>query len=59
MYQVRIITKKSYSNNHPCFFSGPNEPYKTVTEARLAAMNYAQSEGIVDYEIEASLVSCL
>lgn len=60
MFEVTIYDTKRYKNVGPQFFVGPNEQYRTLTEALAAANEWIKSSiNSSDLQIRSSTVGFL
>lgn len=60
MYCVTIYNKKKHCDVGPTFFSGSEEKYKSLSDARKAAEEWlAQQNDSEDLQIDAHIVGCL
>lgn len=60
MYCVTILNKKTNRNVGPAFFSGSEEKYKTLADARKAAAEWINTQtDSTDLQIDLQIVGCL
>jgi len=60
VYCVTILNKKTKQNVGPAFFSGYEEKYKTLADARKAAAEWINTQAdSTDLQIDLQIVGCL